>query len=327
MTSSDLLTVRGVAQDLPDPRMNDVPFHRLARGRGWWRPLVEAVLAVVLWFVAAVVFAMPVFAVSGAKKLAELDSVTKFALTTLMLIALIPAALATVSVFGRRPGTLVSVTGRLRGRWFARCALAAFAVEAAWAAFIVVLHLVTAGPHGFRVPDRSALLGFAVLVSALVPFQAAAEELAFRGLLQQTIGAYIRPVWVAMVGSSVAFMLVHGAPTQASITLVLMGLAYAWLTYQTGGIEAAIARHAMSNIFTSITVAATRGLDHISAIEINNRLSWLGAAISCAKMAAYLAIVNRMWRRSAQGALARPDQLEEDAAERRVRVEHAASET
>ncbi|MFD3518377.1 CPBP family intramembrane glutamic endopeptidase [Streptomyces sp. NPDC058657] len=184
----------------------------------------------------------------------------------LSLAVAIPAVLLAVRWFGHRPpGTVSSVTGRLRLGWLGRCALIAFPLMALQLGLLLLWASLTEEPGG---PDAAPsvefegwpvlLLSLAVLW-ALVPFQAAAEEYVFRGWLVQAFGAWLRNPWPGIVVASLLFALAHGFGQPTGFVLLLYSaLWWGWLTLRTGGLEASIALHTANNVLT-FTVAAALG--------------------------------------------------------------------
>ena len=299
----------------------DAPYHRLGAGRAWWKPLVELLLVVVWWFLAmGVVFAV-VFQIAHVKKQDELDTPSSLMVTLVSLAILTPAAFGAVAVMGRDWRTLLSVTRRIRWRLLARCVVYAFAIEAGWLVFVTLISI--AANDGITAPDWGPFLGFCALVIVIVPFQAAAEEMFFRGIGQQVVGAYVRWVWAPIVLSAIGFMFAHGHLQPASASIFAMGLAYAWLAFRTGGLESGIAHHTVNNVLAFMAVAANRGLDHVGVAETNGRVSWVSVVLDLARLALYVWLVTRLQRRLAERALAGTNQIEQHAAERSGRVEHA----
>ena len=85
--------------------------------------------------------------------------------------------------------------------------------------------------------------------------QVSAEELLFRGYLQQQIAARFKAVWPAILIPSVLFGAGHFSTTlgvEMGVMLVVMttllGIIMAEITYQTGSIAAAIGMHFINNI-------------------------------------------------------------------------------
>ncbi|MFG3490214.1 lysostaphin resistance A-like protein [Streptomyces sp. NPDC094447] len=164
----------------------------------------------------------------------------------------IPAVLVGVRVCGKRPaGTLASVTGRLRWGWLGRCLGLAAAVLVVQNLLLVAWSLYADGSEAVtgETPGWAELALSLLVLWALVPFQAAAEEVVFRGWLVQFAGGILRTPWPGIAVSSVLFALAHGYGQLSGFLLLCYSAAWwAWLTVRTGGLEAVIAVHTVNNL-------------------------------------------------------------------------------
>lgn len=176
--------------------LTPVTYDHLARtaGRRWYHGPAALLLLVVtgLLFVLVVVFTFGLATVIAGIPLdadgLPTDPPWSAAGTLLFVAAALPAVLLVVRlVERRRPGTLSSVTGRLRGRWLAVCLVPALAVS-------VLAGLVgeLVDPTEGTFAGWSSFLAVAVVALVLTPFQVAAEEYLFRGWIVQTFGAGVR---------------------------------------------------------------------------------------------------------------------------------------
>ncbi len=170
-----------------------------------------------------------------------------------VLAAFIPAVgLGTWLVHRVRPGFVSSVRGRVRWGWLALCCAALVPL---WAVYLGVL-LVLPGdePTGpvtiTPEPQWVALLAITLVTT---PLQSAGEEYLFRGWLMQQIGAWIAHRWVAL-GLSAAlsaglFALAHTSfDPWILLDLVIFAAVATLVTWWTGGLEAAVAVHAVNNV-------------------------------------------------------------------------------
>lgn len=290
------------------------PYHRLLRilpTYRWWRPLVAAALAAALYLVASFVWQEAVLAVvevvDGASARADLyrawtddqqDASNPLVLlfTLGALATMLPAVLVAVRVlrlgsFGR----LASVAGRIRWRWLAWCLIPA----ALYMAITIGLGLVV--PASWQGQDPStttdaaatpalALFFSIVVIILFVPFQAAAEEFAFRGLGLTLFGSWVRSPVLAILLSTAAFMAAHSYNGWGRIDVGALGLAFAYLTWRTGGLEAGIAGHVLNNVVVFILAAPVVATTQSDGTPI-------GAAISVVAAAAYVAMVLWLARR------------------------------
>lgn len=306
-----------------------LPYHRLFRAvpsHRWWRPLLAVVVAVLAYVVLANAVVLALVAVLRATGGPEAVARLSEALATdplaasdpvVMLVTLgsiatmVPAVLLGATTVGRGAvGRLWSVEGRLRWRWLACClpAGAVFvAVSTGLGAVVVPVLLgepVTPGPV---TTPPSTLLWSVLVVVLLVPLQATGEELAFRGLGQQVLGAWVaRPV-VAVVVPTVGFALAHQYNVWGVLDVAVFGVAAAWLTWRTGGLEAAIVAHVLNNVVLFLLLAPFAGTESGDG-------SPLGLAVTLVAVPTYAALVLRAARRHAPARVLRPPVLPSGAA-------------
>lgn len=263
--------------DAAPARVAGLPHHLLGRGPGrrWWRPPVVAVLAGSLWLVLVVALfgAAEAVAAAGVTPLAPAGSAQVFvdpvwdtALSLLTIAALLPAGALAVRVVERRPvGTLSSVAGRLRWGWLGRCAVLAVPLVVVQLAVFVALTVLddggTAELTGGPVYAAPRLLAAVAVVLVLAPLQSAAEEYLARGWIPQAVGLLVRSAWPGIVVGAVVFTALHLPSTWAGAAdLVVFSVALGWLTWRTGGLEAAVVWHATSNTIVFLLAAAAGDL-------------------------------------------------------------------
>ncbi|CAB4734858.1 unannotated protein [freshwater metagenome] len=147
-------------------------------------------------------------------------------------------------------GSLSSVVGRLRWRWFATC------LALALVALIATLVVATLVPEQAEGVEMSGSLNdftrttrdFLLVIVLLTPLQAAGEEYAFRGYLTQAFGGLFRSRWVAVAVPAFLFALAHGAQdAPIFVDRFAFGLVAGILAISTGGLEAGIAMHVLNN--------------------------------------------------------------------------------
>jgi membrane protease YdiL (CAAX protease family) len=289
--------------------VSDLPgisYLRVGRVQPRWRLVVEVLLAILWWFVGAGIVGAVILGAADAKKLEELDILTKLVMIHLLLAMMVPAALAAAHVMGRRAGLLASVTARMRWRWLVRCVVLALAVQLAYVGFGVLLDLVVSGSVEGLDRGGPRFLQIVALTVVLVPFQAAGEEFFNRATLQQVIGGLGGPRWLAIGLSTVVFVAMHGTPNPGTVAIAAMGMTYAWLTLETGGLEAAVAGHAINNIVAFTLSAASHGEKQLDPQENNAHVGWIGVAIQVVTIGLYTALVMRAWRRSGLSSGAEP---------------------
>ena len=147
----------------------------------------------------------------------------------------------------------------------------------------------------------------------LTPWQAAAEEYAFRGWLTQNIGAYFARPLVAVVVPAIvaaaAFAAAHGSPDPVVLAdLAAFSLTASFLTWRTGGLEAAIVLHTVNNVGIGIIGNAVGGFEE-SFVGADTRGAPLTLGVSLLMYGIAIALVLWQARRSAVDRWFRPQTL------------------
>ncbi|MCT1657327.1 CPBP family intramembrane glutamic endopeptidase [Brevibacterium luteolum] len=254
-------------------------FHRLARtapAYRWWRPLATIVLFLVSYAVImfAAIAVSAIWMVAGGPGGESIDAalrspgdlhapLAQIVMLT-FIVLFIPAALIAARFgAGQPPGTLISVAGRIRWR------LLGLAVGLAAPLVLLAHTLGTAffADGGFGLLRFGAqfplLLAIAVLI---VPLQAFAEELVFRGLLPQIIGSWLRnPLWAYLLTIPL-FVAGHLYSWPGLIDIAVFAAAAGLLTHRSGGLELAIGLHIVGN--SSIFVLGALGLADLNAVDV-----------------------------------------------------------
>lgn len=244
-------------------------FQRLTRSSTryrWWRPLVVGLgtgilfaSLMILVFVGVAVAALwfPGLEESMNQFLdgpEELDLRDPFilGLSLISLALLLPAVLLASRMVGVVPvGWLSSVSGRIRWRWLAHCSMIAATLLVVVQIGVVATTVLRGEPLA-PYDDNSRTLSLVVIALLLVPFQAAAEEYIFRGYLMQTLGGWFRNPLIAIMLPVPFFVIGHGYGALGMTDVAVFGVAAGWLSWRTGGLEAAIALHVVNNLSVSI---------------------------------------------------------------------------
>jgi membrane protease YdiL (CAAX protease family) len=271
-------------------------YHRLARTERyrWWKPIVEIVLCAVFFAILVIVVVLPASAVLGPDQ----DGARGLLKVGLEMAITIPAIFLAARVTRRSWRTLLSVDGRVRWGWLGVCLVVALAQVLVR---IVVEAAFAAAGHPVTVP-RGSWVGWAqfaplavVVVATIVP-QAASEEFLFRGTLVQAFGAWVRRPWFAILLSSVLFGLAHALPLPGFVSTATLGIAAAWLTIRTGGLEASVALHVLHNVSWFLLDAATGRSDRwVTDMFIDVR--WIQTLVDVPLAALYTVAIATLYAR------------------------------
>jgi uncharacterized protein len=118
-------------------------------------------------------------------------------------------------------------------------------------------------PANFSLNNRTTSLIILLVVSVLfIPFQAAFEEVLFRGYLMQGFTAMVNKRWFPLIMTSVFFGLMHAFNPEVKeygfMTMmpqyIIFGLIFGVVTILDDGIEASMGAHTANNAFVCIMV-------------------------------------------------------------------------
>ncbi|GAA2824826.1 membrane protease YdiL (CAAX protease family) [Leucobacter komagatae] len=265
----------------PQPQLVEVEtepleYHRLYRGApryAWWKPLVVLVLAASIYFAMNIAFSLALMPLLVAfdpdyvndalfmqvAPILDTQHPLSMVLNLGTIALMIPAVILAMLALGIRPtGRVWSVAAKIRWGLLLRTTGAAVLSVIVMNGVGILTGMVMEGASGAATDTTlaadapefnatAALISF-VIVLVLVPFQAAAEEVVFRGLFLQVLGSWMRSPWLAIGLSTFAFAAMHIYDIWGLLAVGLMGLTAAWVTWKTGGLEAAIAIHVINNI-------------------------------------------------------------------------------
>jgi len=159
---------------------------------------------------------------------------------------------------GKAIMTVINGTGKFRWNRF-------FISAGIWiivSAFYLIIN-IKLDPENFSLNNVSATLIPLVIISVIfIPFQAAFEEVLFRGYLMQGFTVIVRNRLFPLVMTSVLFGLMHSLNPEVEefgfLTMmpqyILFGLIFGVITIFDDGIESAIGIHTANNAFLCIMV-------------------------------------------------------------------------
>jgi uncharacterized protein len=152
----------------------------------------------------------------------------------------------------------INGTGRIRWKRFFISASVWLILSALYLIFYVGLDR-----ENFILNNKTASLILLSVISVLfIPFQAAFEEILFRGYLMQGFSALVKSRWFPLIMTSVLFGLMHAFNPEVKefgfFTMIpqyiVFGLVFGIITILDDGIEAAMGAHTANNIFLCIMV-------------------------------------------------------------------------
>ena len=161
------------------------------------------------------------------------------------------------------------------------------------ASAMVVLLLVTGlpdfifnnGDYKFTF-EADRFLPYLLIAAILIPIQTTAEEVFFRGWIQQRIENGRRSIWFVSLAGGALFALPHLGNSEvngeflfAVIGYGATGFMFAWVTMRDKSIGVAVGAHAANNILAGLLVSSADSTLPSASIWTTPAVAWLPAAI------------------------------------------------
>jgi uncharacterized protein len=152
----------------------------------------------------------------------------------------------------------INGTGKVRWNRFFISAFVWLILSAFYLFFYVKIN-----PSNFAINNKTASLIMLTVISVcFIPFQAAFEEVLFRGYLMQGFSALVKNRFFPLIMTSILFGLMHSFNPEVKkfgfLTMipqyVVFGLIFGIITILDDGIEASMGAHAANNVFLCIMV-------------------------------------------------------------------------
>lgn len=162
-------------------------------------------------------------------------------------------------------------------------------------------------PANFVLNNRAAgsLIVITVISVLLIPFQAALEEILFRGYLMQGFAALVKNRWFPVVMTSILFGLLHSFNPEVKefgfFTMmpqyIAFGLIFGIITIIDDGIEAAMGAHAANNIFLCIMVTSESSALQTPALYAQYNIHpWIEFTAFCVTGVLFISVLKVIFR-------------------------------
>jgi uncharacterized protein len=179
-----------------------------------------------------------------------------------------------------------------------------------WAAIIAVSEWISylLHPAGYKVIfDASSWFILVIICILILPIQTSFEELFFRGYIMQGIYHHTHKPWIAIVGSSLLFALMHGTNPEIAkygfgimITYYILAASFlAYITLMDNGMELALGVHWATNFMGAAFLTYDGSvMQTASAFSVSymNPYLLVGAFILGAVIFSWLASRRYLWR-------------------------------
>jgi uncharacterized protein len=217
------------------------------------------------------------------------------------IVGLIAFILLVKPLNGRSPKRIINGTNSFRWNRFFISALVWTIMSA-----IYLFVYIKADPSNFSINNKSLTLIPLIFISLLlIPFQAASEEIIFRGYLMQGFTVLFRNRFFPLIVTSVMFGLMHGLNPEFKAfgfwtmlpQYILFGLIFGIMAIMDDGIEAAIGAHAANNTFLCIMVTNDSSALQTQAIFVQHNIyPWLDLLTMLLMGVLIIAIMNKIFK-------------------------------
>ena len=168
-----------------------------------------------------------------------------------------------------------------------------FAHEVALGAAVMALLLVVTGVPDFILNNSSYSWSFDVarfipyllVAFTLIPIQTTAEEVFYRGWIQQRLENGRRSIWVVSIIGGVLFALPHLGNPEVSGNLLLpilgygsTGFMFTWVTMRDQSMGLAVGAHAANNILAGLLVSSADSALPAASLWVTPEIEWGPAA-------------------------------------------------
>ncbi len=159
-------------------------------------------------------------------------------------VCMIPALMLASKIVKDRPfSTYVSVSGKFRKDVF----LKGLGISMVTLGIPDIIYFIVSNDGTGTI--RFTVLGF-VICTILGPLQCMAEEFVFRGLIQQTVGAWFGISIIAIIAQTIAFGMGHPYNDIGVISVIVTGVVLGFAAEYTGGLEVSMAFHIVNNMIS-----------------------------------------------------------------------------
>lgn len=138
------------------------------------------------------------------------------------------------------------------------------------------VQVVVQGDVSGRADAKALVLAGAFIL--FIPFQSAAEEILFRGLLPQWFAAWKAPAWLAYGLATILFVLGHAYNWVGLIDILIFGLCASLLAHKLGGLEVPILIHVANNV--TFFVLGACGLFDLNSETVSWSATLLSSALT-----------------------------------------------
>jgi membrane protease YdiL (CAAX protease family) len=153
-------------------------------------------------------------------------------------------------------------------------------------------------------------LPYLLIAATLIPIQTSAEEVFFRGWIQQRLENGRRSIWLVSILGGALFALPHLANPEVNGELIYAllgygatGFMFAWVSFRDRSIGIALGAHTINNIMAALVVTSEDSALPSVSVWTTPAVAWLPAAVVSVATIPFFIWLSARLNRKAQGAL------------------------
>lgn len=307
-----LKTILGIKQNEMSKGIYE--YHTLPnafKSRTIWKPIIAILICIIFYLILqTILFLISYVALNFYKTYTISQYLQLFTGKTTLNLSIIfvlfssvalllPSLFLSMWIMRMNPIRMISsVALHLRWKFMTKIAIYATVISILMHVFIGI---ITGTLNDISLPEKTYdikyWIGFIIVIFFIIPLQSAAEEYVFRGFLMQTLGNWFRSSIISIGVTSILFAFAHTYNSWAFLDVLIFGITNGYLTYKTGGLEAAIAIHSANNIISVLqTFLTTQTFDPQASGSSNDLLFTLIQLITLILITLYLCNKNNIKR-------------------------------
>ena len=221
----------------------------------WYKPILVFIVTAIMYLILNGIITLIFYAIFGQNMISSIvfggyevmNTEAGQIYSDLGIIIILPALYVATKVIKDRP---LSSYASSRGGFNYRLYFKALLIPIIIYVIFEIINIFTVGIKGtnhFSIP-------FFIVCIILVPLQCISEEFAFRGLIMQSIGSWVKIPVLTIVIQAIIFAALHGYNNLGVLIIFISGLVMGFFAWKTNGIEISSAVHTINNLSSALAV-------------------------------------------------------------------------
>lgn len=221
----------------------------------WYKPILVFIVTAIMYLILNGIITLIFYAIFGQNMISSIvfggyevmNTEAGQIYSDLGIIIILPALYVATKVIKDRP---LSSYASSRGGFNYRLYFKALLIPIIIYVIFEIINIFTVGIKG----TNHFSITFFIVCLILVPLQCISEEFAFRGLIMQSIGSWVKIPVLTIVIQAIIFAALHGYNNLGVLIIFISGLVMGFFAWKTNGIEISSAVHTINNLSSALAV-------------------------------------------------------------------------